>query len=110
MTGYASIDSAVEALKKGAYDYLRKPFEYEKLLKTIKNAIEYQRLKNNRKKSQEALRDKEEQYRSLVDQSLEGIVIVAGPPPKLVFANSSFAEIYVYTVSELLAMSSQELN
>jgi two-component system, cell cycle sensor histidine kinase and response regulator CckA len=64
----------------------------------------------DRRQTEEALRDKEEQYRSLVDQSLEGIVIVTGPPPKLVFSNSSFAGLYGYTVSELLAMSSQELN
>lgn len=29
MTGHASIESAVEALKRGAYDYLGKPFEHD---------------------------------------------------------------------------------
>ncbi len=33
MTGHASVESAVTALKGGAYDYLTKPFEHEKLLK-----------------------------------------------------------------------------
>lgn len=31
MTGYGSIDSAVEAMKTGAYDYLEKPFKTEHL-------------------------------------------------------------------------------
>jgi DNA-binding NtrC family response regulator len=44
MTGYGSIDSAVKALKKGAYDYLEKPFATEKLLKTIQNALDRKRL------------------------------------------------------------------
>jgi DNA-binding NtrC family response regulator len=39
MTGDASVDSAIKALKKGAYDYLKKPFEPEDLEKTIKNAL-----------------------------------------------------------------------
>lgn len=40
MTGKVSIESAVKAIKKGAYDYLRKPFEYEDLMKTVKNGLE----------------------------------------------------------------------
>ena len=35
MTAYANIDSAVEALRMGAYDYLRKPFRPEDLLATL---------------------------------------------------------------------------
>ncbi|GAB4331584.1 MAG: sigma 54-interacting transcriptional regulator [Candidatus Abyssubacteria bacterium] len=40
MTAYASVDSAVQALKQGAYDYLTKPFDPEHLGHLIKNAIE----------------------------------------------------------------------
>src|SRR5262249_9660949 len=39
MTAYSSVDSAVAALRKGAYDYVTKPFVNEDLLQTIKNAI-----------------------------------------------------------------------
>ena len=46
MTGHASKESAVEELRSGAHDYLRKPFEHEELLKTIENALDHKRLKN----------------------------------------------------------------
>ncbi|PYP87202.1 MAG: hypothetical protein DMF61_11225 [Blastocatellia bacterium AA13] len=39
ITAYSSVDSAVAALRKGAYDYLTKPFVNEDLLQTVKNAI-----------------------------------------------------------------------
>ncbi len=39
MTAYSSVDSAVAALRKGAYDYVTKPFINADLLQTIKNAI-----------------------------------------------------------------------
>src|SRR5688572_1739846 len=40
MTAFSSVDSAVAALRKGAYDYITKPFVNEDLLQTIKNAIQ----------------------------------------------------------------------
>ncbi len=44
MTAYSSVDSAVAALRKGAYDYVTKPFVNEDLLQTVKNAILQQEL------------------------------------------------------------------
>ncbi len=41
MTAYGSIEDAVETLKLGAYDYVTKPFDEERLLHTLKKAIEY---------------------------------------------------------------------
>lgn len=39
MTAYSSVDSAIAALRKGAYDYVTKPFVNEDLMQTVKNAI-----------------------------------------------------------------------
>jgi len=44
MTAYASIDTAVGALKNGAYDYLTKPIDFDKLRLTMERATEYLRL------------------------------------------------------------------
>ena len=40
MTGFYSIDSAIQAIKHGAYDYLPKPFERHRLKKTIDDLVE----------------------------------------------------------------------
>jgi len=39
ITGYATVDSAVEAMKLGAFDYLKKPLNFENLTKTIDKAV-----------------------------------------------------------------------
>ncbi len=40
ITGYASLDTAIQAIRGGAYDYIRKPFRLEELEVVIKNACE----------------------------------------------------------------------
>ena len=44
MTAYATVDTAVQAMKKGAYDYIVKPFNPEDLSLTIRKIIEHQKL------------------------------------------------------------------
>ncbi len=39
MTGYASVETAVQALKKGAYDYITKPFDPDELVHLVQNAL-----------------------------------------------------------------------
>ena len=46
MTAYASIESAVEALRLGAHDYLLKPVVFEDLLKRVENLLAYRALKS----------------------------------------------------------------
>ncbi len=44
ISGHGTFDTAVEATKLGAYDYLPKPLDRDKLLITVRNAIEHRRL------------------------------------------------------------------
>jgi DNA-binding NtrC family response regulator len=44
ITAYASVESAIEAMKIGAFDYVQKPFKHEELLLTIKRALEHKTL------------------------------------------------------------------
>jgi DNA-binding NtrC family response regulator len=45
ITAYGSVDSAEEAVKKGAFDYITKPFRQEQLLISLKRALEWYSLK-----------------------------------------------------------------
>jgi len=62
-----------------------------------------------RKNLEKNLKENEEKYRTLVEQSLQGIVIAQGPPLRLVFANSAMAKISGYTRDELISLSPTEL-
>ncbi|MDD2466474.1 MAG: sigma-54 dependent transcriptional regulator [Desulfobulbus sp.] len=44
MTGYGTIEMAVQALKDGAYDFVEKPFDNERILLTVRRALERTRL------------------------------------------------------------------
>ena len=44
MTGYPTIDSSIEALRLGAYDYIIKPFKLQELRELIERAIKEQQL------------------------------------------------------------------
>jgi two-component system response regulator HydG len=48
MTAYASTESAVQALKYGAFDYLQKPFRVDELIATLKRGIEFREIQSQR--------------------------------------------------------------
>ena len=43
MTGYASVETAVQALKQGAYDYITKPIDPDELSHLVSKALEHRR-------------------------------------------------------------------
>jgi DNA-binding NtrC family response regulator len=48
LTAYAAVDTALEAMKGGAFDYLTKPFKVDELLITVRRALEFRRLVSER--------------------------------------------------------------
>ena len=46
MTAHATVESAIEAMKLGALDYLQKPFEIDELIVTVRHALAHQRLRS----------------------------------------------------------------
>jgi len=68
MTAHGAIDIAVESIKKGAYDFIAKPFDHDELIHILKKALEHSRLVrenlNLRKRIQE-----EETFQNLIGSS-----------------------------------------
>jgi DNA-binding NtrC family response regulator len=67
MTGYASVETAIQALKDGAYDYITKPFDPDDLTHIIQKALEHYRTKQENLRLRENL--EEIQTVELVGQS-----------------------------------------
>ena len=68
MTAYASVETAVNALKKGAYDYLTKPLDFDELKIAIARATEHTRLKKENEYLKERLGEKFDRQ-SVIGQS-----------------------------------------
>jgi response regulator RpfG family c-di-GMP phosphodiesterase len=55
MTGFGTVETAIEAMKKGAYDYILKPFKVEDLIHVVQRGLERQRLQAENFRLKEAL-------------------------------------------------------
>src|SRR3954466_8827868 len=55
MTGFGTVETAIEAMKKGAYDYLLKPFKVEEVIHVVERALYRQRLQTENIRLREAL-------------------------------------------------------
>jgi GAF domain-containing protein/CheY-like chemotaxis protein len=71
ITAYGSQESAVQALRLGAYDYVTKPFELDVILATVKRAAERCHLQRAVIESQERLAAQVSEISALYDTSLE---------------------------------------
>ncbi len=61
MTAYGDIEKAVEAMKEGAYDFITKPFEEERLLHTVRRALEHEHLLRRNLDLERRIREKEKE-------------------------------------------------
>jgi two-component system response regulator AtoC len=71
MSAYGTIETAVAAMKMGAYDYISKPFQPDEVLLTIKKALDHQSLRDENAQLRKRLKETEE----------EGDLMVGDSPP-----------------------------
>ena len=55
MTGFGTVETAIDAMKRGAYDYILKPFKVEEVVHTIRRGLEKQKLRAENLRLKEAL-------------------------------------------------------
>jgi len=108
MTGFATIETALDSLRNGAYDYLVKPMEPSDLLATLERCFERLRLADEREAALHALREREEEVRLLFDSTAEGIygVDCSG---KVTFANAACLRILGYSLEDFLGHDAHTL-
>jgi len=75
ITGYASIVSAVEAMQKGAYDYLPKPFSPDQLRAVTKRGIEHRSLKIEAKNLREEKERMEKNFITFVSHEMRSPLV-----------------------------------
>jgi len=71
ISGHADINTAVEATKLGAFDFIEKPLERERILVTVRNAVDTRRLKTENKSYR---RDAEKKYQIVGDSPVLAVV------------------------------------
>jgi two-component system, cell cycle sensor histidine kinase and response regulator CckA len=92
LTGMATVKTAVEAMKNGAYDFLSKPVDPDNLLKILDKALEHNALKME-------LQVSEKRFRTLAEVAWEGIAIYDNS--LLLEANKQFYAMFGYRQEEL---------
>ena len=68
ITAYASVESAIEAMKMGAYDYVQKPFKHEELLLTVRRALEHKVIQDENLRLRDAL-DRKYGFANIIGRS-----------------------------------------
>ena len=68
VTGYGTVKDAVEAIKKGASDFIAKPFQFDELMHVLQKALEQQRTASDLKHAQSQLEEKY-QFGSIIGKS-----------------------------------------
>jgi len=93
LTGSATVDNAVEALRYGVYDFLQKPCASHQLRRTLERGIEHKRLEKELKTS-------EKRFRQLSQATWEGIILYS--KGMMLQVNNQLCEMFGYQEQELV--------
>ncbi len=101
LSGNADIDTAIASLKRGAYDYLRKPYSLDELLKTTRQALKDRFLAQESRIIARQLESSERLYRCMVESSPD-MLFSLNLQGYITFINERVTELLGYTKSDLL--------
>lgn len=101
VSGNTDIETAIGALKRGAFDYLRKPFAREELLKTVNNALKQRTLEAENRQYAWQLKSSEKIYRYFVENSPD-IIYTMNDEGHFTFVNDRAQQILGLTRDELI--------
>jgi two-component system response regulator PilR (NtrC family) len=83
ITAFASVETAIQAMKLGAFDYVTKPFKHEEVLHILRNGLNQRRLQDENRQLRTALRD-QSRFTEIVGKSprmqqVFGLITQAAP-------------------------------
>jgi len=100
-SGDSDIEAAIGALKRGAYDYLRKPYAREELLKAVQNALKQRSLLAQNRQISQRLEGSERIYRYLVNSSPD-IIFTLDQDGLFTFVNDRIQPMLGFTREDLI--------
>jgi diguanylate cyclase (GGDEF)-like protein len=101
VSGDTAISAAIHALRSGAYDFLRKPYEPEELLKTVENALHQRYLERQLTYMHQKLDKSEKWHRYLVDNSPD-VIYTLDSEGRFTYINQRIKSLLGYAKEELL--------
>ncbi len=69
ITAYASVESAISAMKGGAFDYITKPFKNDEVLVVVRNAIERRRLVHENRNLRQNIQERYHKFANIIGRS-----------------------------------------
>ncbi|WP_250657555.1 EAL domain-containing protein [Alkalimarinus coralli] len=101
VSGESTFSAVSKALRRGAYDYLKKPYVPEELLATVENALQKKLLEKAHNAMQIRLKKSEELHRYIVNSSPD-IVFMLDKEGRFTFINNKVESVLGYHKRELL--------
>lgn len=98
LTAHAETETAITALKNGAHDFLRKPVHPPEIVATLEGCFDTLQLQKEREEAVRRLEESENRFRTLVEGSIQGILIHQNLKP--LFVNQALARIFGYKSPE----------
>src|SRR4029077_1787964 len=69
ITAYASVESAISAMKSGAFDYITKPFKNDEVLVVVRNAMEQRRLVHENRNLRQNIQERYHKFANIIGKS-----------------------------------------
>ncbi len=101
ISGHTSVDGVAQALRLGAYDYIRKPFAPEEVTTTVANAVKHRRLEKENKAFQNRINESDKLHRYIVNSSPD-IVYMLDQKGNFTFLNDRVEKLLGYSKQELM--------